>query len=97
MLDDLDCLRSNPRLLEMLTHYANLGQGDRDTWHPRLLAMEQVEPSDFVKMHGQLIAFGWIELNVGQVPTCYRITLAGQQALRQAQEVDDADVLQEAA
>ena len=58
-----------------------------------------VEPPELVKLHGHLIAFGWIELNVGQVPTCYRITLAGQRAMRQVQvqEVEDLEVWQEAA
>ena len=31
-----------------------------------------------------LIAFGWIEQNTGQVPVCYRIMLTGQRAIRQA-------------
>ena len=49
-------------------------------------------------LHGELIAFGWVEQNTGQVPSCYRITLAGLRAIRQAkaQENEDDD-LQEAA
>ncbi len=68
MLDELDYLHNNPHLLELLTHYANLGQADRETWHPRLMAMEQVEPPEMAKLHGQLIAFGWVEQNTGQLP-----------------------------
>ena len=95
MLDDLDCLRNNTRLLEMLTYYGKLAEPDRETWHPRLMAMEETEPSEITKLHGTLIAFGWVEMNVGQVPTCYRITLAGKRAIKQAG--DDSEVLQEAA
>jgi hypothetical protein len=83
MLDDLDRLRTNPHLLELLSHYGNLGQTNRETWQPRLMATEGVEPPELVKLHGELIAFSWVEQNTGQVPICYRITLAGLRAIRQ--------------
>lgn len=96
MLDDLDRLRNKPQLLELLTHYARLVQEDRQTWQDRLMHMEGVGPADLAKLHGELIAFGWVEQNSGQVPiiragavpSCYRITLHGQRALQQVQGLD---------
>ena len=52
------------------------------------MQMEGVEPKELVKLHGELIAFNWIEQNTGQVPISYRITQAGQKALRLALESD---------
>lgn len=81
MLDDLDRLRTNPKLLKLLTHYSNLGQENRETWQGRLMEIEGVEPLELVKLHGELIAFSWAEQNTGQVPICYRITREGQRAV----------------
>lgn len=92
MLDDLDRLRNSPHLLDLLSHYARLGEKDREIWHNRLMRMEGTEPPDLVKLHGELIAFGWIDQNSGQVPICYRVTLHGQRAVRQAQESEGDDV-----
>jgi hypothetical protein len=94
MLDDVDHLRNNPHLVQLLSHYARLGAENRETWQGRLMKMEVVEPPELVKLHGELIAFAWVEQNTGQVPICYRITLAGLRAMRQAQveENDDDEV-----
>jgi hypothetical protein len=94
MLDDLDHLRHNPRLLQLLFHYAQLGETNRETWQDRLMEMAEVEPPGLVKLHGELIAFQWVEQNTGQFPTCYRITLAGLRAMRAipAQETEDDDL-----
>jgi hypothetical protein len=48
---------------------------------------------DLVKLHGLLIAFGWVEQNTGHVPTlqagmvpaCYRATVLGRRALADPQ------------
>jgi hypothetical protein len=56
------------------------------------------EPPRLVKLHGELLAFGWIDLNVGmagicgqgRVAQCYRATSDGVRALKRAQiEVED--------
>ncbi len=39
MLDDLDRLRNNPRLLQLCKHYANLGKLDQEAWQNRLMEM----------------------------------------------------------
>jgi plasmid replication initiation protein len=83
MFDDVDRLRDNPRLVELLSHYAKLGEENRGTWQNRLMHIEGIEPKELSKLHGELIAFDWIEQNTGQasvlkegvVSACYRITL----------------------
>ncbi len=90
MLDDLDRLRNNPRLLQLCTHYADLGKDGKEAWQNRLMEMAEVGLRDIVKLHGELIASGWIEQNTGQIPCCYRITSAGLRALR---KVGDGEIL----
>ncbi len=88
MTDEVDRLRAKPNLLLLLTHYANLG---REAWQDRLMTMEGVEAPELSKLHGELIAFSWIDQNTGDfsvvragaVPNCYRATLAGLRALQQ--------------
>jgi hypothetical protein len=91
MFDELDRLRKCPNLFGLLTHYANLGEPNREAWQPRLMEMDGVEPGGLSKSHGELLAFGWVEQNTGQVPICYRITLAGIKALRQAHATKDEE------
>jgi hypothetical protein len=90
MFDELDRLRTSPHLLELLSHYACLGAENRETWQGRLMHLEGVEPAALVKLHGELLAFGWVDQNTGQVPICYRITLAGLRAMRLAEAEDNA-------
>jgi hypothetical protein len=94
MLDELQRLRAKPKLLQLLTHYANLAALSRETWQDRLMAVEDVEPPELSKLHGELIAFSWVEQNTGNfpviragaVPACYRVTPAGLRAVQQIQE-----------
>jgi hypothetical protein len=85
MLAQFDHLRSNPHLFALLSHYAQLGAEDRETWQPRLMDVEGLQPTALVKLHGELLAWGRIEQNTGQVPCAYRITLTGLRALRQVE------------
>src|SRR5260221_11324923 len=99
MFDDLELLRNNPYLRDLLSHNSQLGQANREAWQDRLMQLEGVEPRDLVSLHGMLIAFGWIEQNTGQAPggqdgtepACYRITSSGEGALRQVQDVKGED------
>jgi len=85
MFDESQRLRENTHLLFLLTHYAQQGREDRATWRDRLMQMEGVDAKQLSALHGELIAFDWIEQNTGQAsPTkdggpanCYRITLNG--------------------
>jgi hypothetical protein len=92
MFDEMEQLNGSAELRRLLAHYAQLGAADREAWQDRLMEMDGVAPKDLVRLHGELIAFGWVEQNTGMTPGrkpgvvagCYRITAAGQKALKRA-------------
>ena len=92
-------LRQSEALGRLLTHYADLGAADREAWQDRRMALEGVGSRDLVRLHGQLIACGWLEQNTGATPVlrpgavaaCYRVTAAGLRALRQARDGDPGE------
>jgi hypothetical protein len=94
LLDDLWRLRETEALARLLAHYADLGAADREAWQDRLMHLDGVEPRELVLLHGELIAYGWVEQNTGStavlragaVAACYRATAAGLRALRQAHD-----------
>lgn len=92
MLDDIQRLRNSPPLLQLLSHYAAQG---KETWTNRLTHLDGVDPSELVKLHGELIAFSWADQNTGQVPCCYRVTASGLKAIQQVNGGvdDDGEVL----
>jgi hypothetical protein len=104
MFDDSLHPQENPVLLSLLSHYAQMGTEDRATWRGRLMQMEGVEPRQLSALHGDLIAFGWIEQNTGQailrqdgtLSACYRITLHGLREYRRFQGVDVEEAISEA-
>jgi len=91
MFDELQRLRDMKELFVLLAHYQQAGAADRQAWQDRLAEMEGVEPRQLVKLHGELLAYGWLEQNTGVTPVlrggaaanCYRITTAGIRALKQ--------------
>lgn len=91
MFDEMDLLRDNRDLANLLDHYAQVGTADSEAWQDRVMEFEGVQSENLVKLHGYLIAHGWIAQNTGVTPTgrpgagCYRITSAGRRALKQAQ------------
>src|SRR4051794_5610682 len=99
MLDELDRLRENPCLVDLLAHYAALGKPDRSIWQKRLNEMDGIEQKEMSRLHGELIAFDWIELNpsrasasLGTAPAgVYRITAHGVRDLCQLQGVESTD------
>ncbi len=90
MFDELERLREEKGLFDLLTHYQELGAADRQIWQDRLAESEGVPPRELVKRHGELLAYGWLEQNTGLTPvlrpgaaaSCYRITPAGIRALQ---------------
>ena len=74
----------------MLRHYAAAAAPDRQAWQDRLAELASVTQRDVVRLHGELLAYGWLEQNTGQTPVlragsapaCYRITPAGLRALK---------------
>jgi hypothetical protein len=105
MFDELERLRGTDALLHLLTHYAQVGGGDRETWQDRLMELPGSEPRELVRLHGELLAYGWVEQNTGVTPVlkrgvvggCYRITSAGVRALKQARATRSVDEDSEAA
>jgi hypothetical protein len=91
MIDEMERLRGVKGLFDLLNHYGELGRADRQVWQDRLLTMEGIEPRELVKLHGELLAHGWLEQNTGATPIlrsgaapgCYRIAPAGVRALKQ--------------
>jgi hypothetical protein len=91
MFDELERLRGVKELFTLLRHYQQAGQQDRQAWQDRVAEMEGVEPRQLVKLHGELLAYGWLEQNTGATAAlragaaanCYRITSAGIRALKQ--------------
>lgn len=87
MFDELQRLRENHHLVQMLRHYTSAE--DRETWLDRIMSTEGVEAKELARLHGELIAHGWIEQNTGTIPIaqagaclkCYRGTTAGRRAL----------------
>jgi hypothetical protein len=92
MFDELERLGDVKGLFDLLNHYRELAAEDRQVWQDRLTEMEGVEPRTLVKLHGELLAYGWLEQNTGitsvlrpgVAASCYRITAAGIRALKQA-------------
>ena len=106
MLDDLDRLRQRPALTQLLSHYSEVGSIDREAWQVRCTALEGVNAKGLTWLHGELIAFAWIELAIshGQASDgsafakCYRITNSGVRALRRVTNGrSDGDDMPEAA
>ncbi len=92
LFDEMDRLAEVRPLYDLLVHYANLGGADRDAWQDRLAELNGVEGRQLVRLHGELLAYGWLEQNTGLTPVlkfgaaphCYRVTLAGLRAVKQA-------------
>ena len=92
MFDALERLCGSEGLRALLAHYADRGRADRQAWQDRVLQADGLAPRELTKLHGELLAFGWVEQNTGstpaprrcEAPACYRVTPAGLRALRQA-------------
>jgi hypothetical protein len=91
MFDEMDRLRDMKALSALLAYYAELARPDRQVWQDRIQELHGVEARELIKLHGELIAYGWLEQNTGatpvlkpgSAPACYRITPAGLRALKQ--------------
>ena len=96
MFDELERLGEDERLFALLAHYA--GAAGQEAWQDRLMALDGVRPEDLVRLHGELLAYDWLEPNSapapvsrpGAVPQCYRVTAAGRRAFRQGRPRDRA-------
>src|SRR5688572_2916890 len=90
LLDELAALREDAALVELLGHYGRLAKDgeDRQAWHDRHRP-DGLEGRRLARLHGELIANGWLEQNTGvlgvpragEATGCYRATGAGVKAL----------------
>ena len=93
MVDEMERLRSVKGLCELLRQYAVLAAADRQAWQDRIAEMPGALPRELVQLHGELLAYGWLEQNTGLTPvlragfapSCYRVTPAGLRALKNLQ------------
>jgi hypothetical protein len=84
MFDECERLRENKELFRLLTHYAQSGAVDRTAWQDRLMDLDGLPPKQLVTLHGELLAFEWVEQNTGATASGYRVTTAGLRALKRA-------------
>jgi hypothetical protein len=100
MLDFSVRLQENTHLLALLSHYAQKGSEDRTVWQDRLMQMEGIDSKQLTTLHGELIAFDWIEQNTGHaklspdgtISGCYRIAQPG---LREFRRIHGIEVVEE--
>jgi hypothetical protein len=91
MFDEMERLRDVPELHALLAHYAGLAKPDRQAWQDRRMALDGCEAKALTRLHGELMAHGWLEQNTGvvpaarpdEVPGCYRVTREGLRALKE--------------
>jgi hypothetical protein len=91
MFNELQQLSADANLLALLDHYASLAGENREAWHTRMMEMEGTDDRRLAKLHGVLIASGWVEQDTGAVGCSYRITAAGQRALKRVRISLDLD------
>jgi hypothetical protein len=89
VFDEMDQLRASPELFALLAHYADRAGEDRQAWQDRVMEQEGLAPRELSRLHGELIASGWLEQNTGlagaragAVTGCYRATPAGRRAVK---------------
>ena len=90
MFDETDRLAEDERLFLLLSRYAEAGLADREAWRDRVMDLDGAA-DDLVTLHGELIAYDWVEQNSGVTPVlergrvagCYRVTAAGLRAFKQ--------------
>src|SRR5215471_2971002 len=93
MTDELQLLLDSQPLQALLQHYASASDQDREAWFDRVMEWQGVKGEGLVRLHGLLIAFGWIEQNTGNTPVlqngaaprCYRASPTGRRALKQVE------------
>ena len=99
MFDEPGLLDEKSPLFRLLRYYAELGEANREAWQDRLMSLDDLEARELSRLHGMLIAAGWVEQNTGITPRlergsvlgCYRITSVGLRMYRNAGEREAVD------
>src|SRR5580658_2362436 len=68
LFDEMDRLAEVRPLFDLLVHYSSLGAMNREVWQDRLAEMDGLDARQLVRLHGELLAYGWIEQNTGLTP-----------------------------
>lgn len=97
MTDEMERLRECAGLFTLLEHYAERAVPDKQAWQDRVMQRESEATSELTHLHGELLAYGWVEQNTGSVPVlcqgevkgCYRVTREGLRALKQVTAGDE--------
>jgi hypothetical protein len=89
MIDELEYLETAPPLLKLLQHYADQANPDREAWQERVMELGEIPREGLVKLHGELLAWDWLEQDTGAARACYRITPAGQRTLKRVATRDE--------
>ncbi|HEV8060263.1 MAG TPA: hypothetical protein VGP68_10340 [Gemmataceae bacterium] len=90
MSEELEQIPEDSVLFRLLELYANAGLDNPDAWQLRVMTLEGADDRRLSRLHGRLIAAGWLEFNIAaaraknETMRCYRITAAGRRALRRA-------------
>jgi hypothetical protein len=58
MLDEIERLRTNPSLFQLLSHYVRLAEPNRDIWQERLRLLEGVDSAELTSLHGRWMESG---------------------------------------
>lgn len=86
-------LDSNQNLRLLLMQYRKQREQFPDAeWHDRVMELGGVNVTELSRLHGVLLAQGWLDINVsreafsvpGRLAHCYKVTREGLQALRMA-------------
>ncbi|HVJ82648.1 MAG TPA: hypothetical protein VNC50_16385 [Planctomycetia bacterium] len=94
MLGSLELLVEEPPLRELLAWYGDLRAAKPDAaWHDRRAELPHVDAAALSRLHGDLMAFGWIDVRIapdaletpGEIRSAYQITREGIRALRQTE------------
>lgn len=100
MPSPLDTFSPSAPLRGLLARYRDLGEASPDVpWHDRVMELAGIGPDELSKLHGILLAKGWLDTRVdrealatpGRLRACYRATREGIAALRVAESPTDWD------
>lgn len=83
MFNEIDRLNECSHLRALLAHYAAL---DRHDWHGRRMELDGADARELTRLHGELLAYSWVEANLDEPAARYRATPTGLRALKQVAE-----------
>lgn len=101
MLSSLEVLRDDVSMRRLLGEYRHRQiQQPESEWHHRVMELVSVDMDRLSRMHGYLIASGWIDVRVerdafgvdGGVLDSYRITKDGLRALISIESEQDLEM-----